>query len=68
MRAASALIEIKNYKIYHNSLINSDIALLNSGFLWILFKNYDARKLSGYKFLKELINIPEIRDERILLI
>ena len=58
--AASALVEIENDKIYHRSLINSDVALLDSGFLCILlriFKNQKVKKLSGYKFLKQFINL-----------
>ena len=69
--AASALIEIKNDKIYHNSLIESDVALFDSGFLCILlriFKKYKVRKLSGYKFLKELLNIEKNLNKVFLLI
>ncbi len=69
--AASALVEIENDKIYHNSLINSDVALLDSGFLCLLlrlFKNHKVKKLSGYKFLKDLINIENCKDKKILLI
>lgn len=69
--AASALVEIEKDKIYHNSLINSDIALFDSGFFCILlriFKKKKVKKLSGYKFLKEFINIKDNLDEVILLI
>ena len=58
--AASALVEIENDKIYHRSQINSDVALLDSGFFCILlriFKNQKVKKLSGYKFLKQFINL-----------
>lgn len=58
--AASALVEIENDKIYHNSLINSDVVLLDSGFFCILlriFKKKKLRKLSGYLFLKAFLNL-----------
>ena len=69
--AASALIEIEKDKTYHNSLIGSDIALFDSGFFCILlriFKKYKVRKLSGYKFLKELLNIEKNFNKVFLLI
>ena len=69
--AASALVEIENDKIYHRSLINSDVALLDSGFLCILlriFKNQKVKKLSGYKFLKKFINLRFNKDKVVLTI
>ncbi len=69
--AASALVEIENDKVYHQSLIGSDVALLDSGFFCILlriFKNYSVNKLSGYKFLKEFLNLKKNRSQITLLI
>ena len=69
--AASSLIEIEKDKTYHNSLICSDVALFDSGFFCILlkiFKKYKVRKLSGYKFLKELLNIEKNLNKVFLLI
>ena len=53
--AASALSTITKDKIYYNSLIQSDIAILDSGFFCILlriFKGEKVNKFSGYLFLK----------------
>ena len=69
--AASALIEIEKDKTYHNSLIGSDVALFDSGFFCILlriFKRYKVKKLSGYKFLKELLDIEKNFNKVFLLI
>jgi len=56
--AASALTDISTKKNYYNSLKESDIAILDSGFFCILlriFKGYKVSKLSGYLFLKNFI-------------
>lgn len=69
--AASALIDIEKDKIYHNSLIYSDVALFDSGFFCILlriFKKYKINKLSGYKFLKEFLDIKKNHNKVFLLI
>ena len=69
--AASALVEIENDKIYHNSLINSDVVLLDSGFFCILlriFRNQEVKKLSGYKFLKKFLNKNEFKNKNLLMI
>ena len=59
--AASALTNIKKDYKYHKSLINSDVAILDSGFFCILlriFKRKKVSKFSGYLFLKSFLNIP----------
>ena len=69
--AASALAKIKINKQYHNSLINSKVAIFDSGFFCILLrilKFEKVNKLSGYKFLKYFINKNEIKNKKILLI
>lgn len=69
--AASALVNIYNDKDYYNSLIKSDIAILDSGFfciLWLIFKKQYLRKLSGYLFLKKYIKYLDSTSKRILLI
>jgi N-acetylglucosaminyldiphosphoundecaprenol N-acetyl-beta-D-mannosaminyltransferase len=69
--AASALVEIENDKIYHNSLINSDVVLLDSGFFCILlriFRNQEVKKLSGYKFLKKFLNKNKFKNKNLLMI
>ncbi len=69
--AASALAELKKDKIYHQSLIHSDIALLDSGFLCILlriFRDKDVEKLSGYKFLKKFLSTNTFKNKNLLMI
>ena len=58
--AASALTNISDDKIYHDSLIKSDVAILDSGFFCILlriFKGKKINKFSGYLFLKKFLNM-----------
>lgn len=58
--AASSLSKILENKKYYNSLKNSDVAILDSGFFCILlrvFKNQKVKKLSGYFFLKAFLNL-----------
>ncbi len=58
--AASSLSKISNNKKYHNSLINADIVILDSGFFCILlrlFKRKKVKKLSGYFFLKSFLKL-----------
>jgi len=58
--AASALTKIKKDSKYHESLIKSDVAILDSGFFCILlrfFKGKKVTKFSGYLFLKNFLNL-----------
>ena len=58
--AASALNNISSNKPYYKALINSDIAILDSGFFCILlrlFKNKEVKKFSGYLFLKKFLDL-----------
>ena len=67
--AASALSNIIEDKIYYDSLKNSDIAILDSGFFCILlriFKKLKPIKLSGYLFLSRFLD--EKINQKILLI
>ena len=69
--AASALAEIKNDKIYYNSILKSDCAIFDSGFFCILlriFQIYKPSKFSGYLFLKKFLNCKSIKKKKILLI
>lgn len=69
--AASALATININPEYHKSLINSNIAILDSGFFCVLlkvFKFKKVNKLSGYKFIKFFLNKKEITNKKILLI
>ena len=69
--AASALTNISNDKIYHESLIKSDLAIFDSGFFCILlriFKGKKVNKFSGYLFLKNFLNLNFKHETRILTI
>jgi len=69
--AASALVEIKKNKSYHQSLINSKCAIFDSGFFCILlrfFLIYKPSKFSGYLFLKKMLEFESIKKKKILLI
>lgn len=69
--AASALSRILDNKIYHESLIHSNIAIFDSGFFCILlriFKFEKVEKLSGYKFLNKFLEKKEIKRKKILCI
>lgn len=69
--AASALTNINKNKDYHKSLINSDVAIFDSGFFCILlriFRNIKVKKLSGYLFLKKFLNMKFKKKTRFFLI
>ncbi len=69
--AASALENISRDKFYHESLINSDVAILDSGFFCILlrlFKGKKVKKFSGYIFLKKFLNLDGNNDCKFLSI
>ena len=58
--AASALTNISDDKTYLESLIQSDVAILDSGFFCVLlriFKGKKVTKFSGYLFLKNFLNL-----------
>lgn len=69
--AASALAKIGENKKYHRSLIDSNVAIFDSGFFCILLRILKAEKvtkLSGYKFLKKFLNTKKIKQKRLLCI
>ena len=69
--AASALTNIDKNLEYYDSLINSDIAILDSGFFCILlrvFKNKQVTKFSGYLFLKKFLDLNFRRNTKFFLI
>tara|TARA_Y100000816_G_C26102416_1_gene584672 strand:+ start:2088 stop:2792 length:705 start_codon:yes stop_codon:yes gene_type:complete len=69
--AASALTNIDNNLDYYESLIKSDIAILDSGFFCILlrvFKNKKVKKLSGYLFLKKFLDLEFEKKTKFFLI
>lgn len=69
--AASALVDIDKKKFYHKSLRFADAAILDSGFFCILlnlFSNVKVKKLSGYLFLKNLLESKELSNKKFFLI
>ena len=69
--AASSLSEIYKKKKYYNSLIFSDVAIFDSGFFCILlrlFKGIKVKKLSGYFFLKLILDYKSIKSKKFYLI
>ena len=69
--AASSLSEIFIKKKYYESLKYADIAILDSGFFCILlriFKKAKVKKLSGYLFLKLLLETKTIKNKKFFLI
>ncbi|MDC0446230.1 WecB/TagA/CpsF family glycosyltransferase [Candidatus Pelagibacter sp.] len=69
--AASALSKIFENKSYHQSLVHSNVAILDSGFFCILLrilKFEKVEKMSGYRFLKKFLNKKEIKNKKILCI
>ena len=69
--AASALTSISDDRKYHDALIQSDIAILDSGFFCVLlriFKGKKVSKYSGYLFLKNFLNLDFDKETRFLSI
>ena len=63
--------ELLKSKKYYRSLRLSDIAIFDSGFFCILlriFKKLKVKKLSGYLFLKLLLENKEIKNKKFFLI
>ena len=69
--AASALTSISTNKTYHESLIQSDVAILDSGFFCVLlriFKGKKVTKYSGYLFLKNFLSLNFSKEIKFLSI
>ena len=69
--AASALTSISSDKAYHESLIQSDVAILDSGFFCVLlriFKGKKVTKYSGYLFLKNFLSLNFSKEIKFLSI
>ena len=69
--AASALANISDDKTYLESLIQSDVAILDSGFFCVLlriFKGKKVTKFSGYLFLKNFLNLNFSEETKFLTI
>ena len=69
--AASALTSISSNKTYHESLIQSDVAILDSGFFCVLlriFKGKKVTKYSGYLFLKNFLSLNFSKEIKFLSI
>ena len=69
--AASSMSEINEKKIYYRSLRNSDVAIFDSGFFCLLlriFRRKKVNKLSGYLFLKLLLENKKFKNKKYFLI
>ena len=69
--AASALTNITDDKAYHESLVKSDVAILDSGFFCVLlriFKGKKVSKYSGYLFLKNFLSLDFSKEIKFLSI
>ena len=69
--SALALVDITRNKPYHNSLIKSDVAILDSGLFCILlriFKRKTVKKFSGYRFLNFFFMKHSVKKNKILSI
>ena len=63
--AAPALKDIAWDSSYRQALIDSDVAITDSGLmviLWNLFEHDSIRRVSGLKYLRELLRQPEFRE------
>src|SRR5215469_4205249 len=62
--AAPALKEIASSEAYREALINADMAITDSAFmvlLWNFLQRDSIKRLSGLKYLRELLLMPELR-------
>ena len=69
--AASALTNISDDRNYHDALMQSDMAILDSGFFCVLlriFKGKKVTKYSGYLFLKNFLNLNFSKEIKFLSI
>jgi N-acetylglucosaminyldiphosphoundecaprenol N-acetyl-beta-D-mannosaminyltransferase len=69
--AAPALATIPRDPNYHSALVNSDFAILDSGFLVLLLrytKRIRLKRLSGLKFLRLFLEEEALRNERCLFL
>ena len=69
--AASALTNISDDRNYHDALMQSDMAILDSGFFCVLlriFKGKKVSKYSGYLFLKNFLNLNFSKEIKFLSI
>lgn len=69
--AASALVNIKSDKNYYKSLVNSKIAIFDSGLhvlMCKIFINKKIKKFSGYKLMQKILNQVNIKNKKILFV
>src|SRR5689334_14454449 len=63
--AAPALVDLAPDKAYRDALVESDLAITDSGFmvlLWNLIKFEKITRVSGLEYLKLIIARPELRE------
>ena len=65
MPAAPALVNIQYDEDYRRALVESDMAIADSGFmviLWRLLRHRSVTRISGLTFLKRLLGMPQLRN------
>lgn len=63
--AAPALVDLAADKAYRDALVNSDLAITDSGFmvlLWNMMKLEKITRVSGLEYLKLIVARPELRE------
>lgn len=62
--AAPALKDIASNQAYRDALMNADVAITDSAFmvlLWNFLQRDSIKRLSGLKYLRQLLMMPEVR-------
>ena len=65
------LSTLEKDKRYHTALKNSDVAILDSGYFCLLLKILkfiNAKKFSGYQFIKKFLNDKNIKNSKIFFV
>src|SRR5580704_18819264 len=68
--AAPALVELGRDHEYREALLESDVAITDSGFmvlLWNLMKRDRIHRVSGLEYLKLLMSRPEFKEHGLVL-
>lgn len=63
--AAPALKDIASSRAYREALTNADVAITDSAFmilLWNLLEHDHLKRVSGLKYLRELLSRPDVRE------
>ena len=69
--AAPALVMIKNNQVYYNSLLKSDFAIPDSGYMVLilkLIKKIKIKKLSGVEFLRCFLKDNDFKNKKLFFV